>query len=183
MYSDRTQRKIQLYYAANYLFEQGKSHPRVINILSKYESDIGLLTEMADQAMEDKWRKIFNETQRLFSEGKTYGEVVDKVSHMETDEEILHFICNSWYRVKTLYIDHLIDAPTNITEGIEGVAFCSIGVCAVFYFDAFLLSKIAWVVGLLASLVTWLYGLQQKRSINGLRKIIEEDYDQLANLR
>lgn len=183
MYSDLTKRKIQLYYTSDYLFAHGKSHPQVVRILSEYEPDIRLLTEMADEAMADKWRKIFNEAQRLFSEGKTYGEVMDELKCMEADDEIVHFICNSWYNVKTLYVDHLIDSGTNITEGIEGVILCSIGVCAVFYFDAFLLSKIVWTGSLLVSLVTWLYGLWQKRFVKRIKRIIDEDYTQLSDLR
>ncbi len=181
-YSELTKNKIQLYFASNYLFEHGKSHPQVVEILSDYEPNTDLLVDIVDQAMQDKWRKIYNEAQRLFSENKTYQEVFDLVSQGESDHEIVHFICDSWYRVKTFYVENLVESRTNILEGIQWVIICTLGVVAVFYFKTFWVSKIVWIAGLVAALITWIYGLQQKKLANGVKKILEEDYSKLERL-
>lgn len=181
-YSDIAKRKIQLYFASNYLFEHGKSHPQVVEILSAHEDDQVLLTHVVDQAMKDKWREVFNEAQRLFSENKTYQEVIDRVSPLESDPEIIHFICEKWYVVKMLYADNFVESSTNIWEGIQGVIICTLGAAAVFYFNANIISKILWPVGLVVSMILWLYGLHQKKLAAAVRQIIEEDYAKLDKL-
>jgi hypothetical protein len=181
-YSDLTNRKIQLYFGSNYLFDRGLSHPQVVEILSEHEEDLRLLSSVVDQAQVDLWRKIFNEAQRLLAEGKTYQEVISQVSSVGVDAEIVEFICNTWYNVKALYAENTIESQTNIWEGIQWVVICSIGAILVFYFNASLFSKIIWSIGLLTALITWIYGLKQKRLAKELKKILEEDYSKFDKL-
>ena len=181
-YSELTKRKIQLYFGANYLYARGKSHPQVVTLLAEFEDDRELLVSIADAAMADKWRTIFNETQRLISIGNNYKEVVAKVSPMESDPEIVNFICNIWYNVQSLYAESEIESPTNIWEGIQWTLICSMGLVAMFYFNSSLFSKIVWSFGLIAALITWLYGLRQKKLTKEIKKILEEDYSKFGGL-
>ena len=181
-YSELTKRKIQLYFASNYLFERGKSHPQVVEILSDCEEDPGLLSSIVDQAQVDLWRKIFNEAQQLLAEGKTYPEVISKVKSVGVDDEVVDFICNTWYNVKASYAENAIESQANISEGIQWVVICSIGAILVFYFNASLFHKVIWSVGLLAALVTWAYGLKQKKLAKELKKILEDDYSKFDKL-
>lgn len=181
-YSEVTKQKIRLYFAANYLFDRGKSHPQVVEILSQYDGNNELLVSVVDAAMVDHWRKIFNDTQRLISEGKIYQEVFDHAKSMENDEEIIHFICNTWYRVQTLYIENVIESRTNLWDGTKWLGICSIGLVAAVYLNFSLVAKIIWGLGLFAALITWLYGLQQKNLAKGLKKILEEDYTKFEKL-
>lgn len=181
-YSDTTIRKIQLYFAANYLYDRQMSHPQVVETLSGYESDRGLLVEIADQAMKDDWRKILNKAQQLFAENNTYQEVYDKVKPADFDPEIVHFICKIWYQTKVRYVDYLIDSHTNIREGSQWVIISAMGIMAMFYFNASWLSKIIWSLAFLISAASWYYGLHQKKMANALKKILEEDFTKFDKL-
>jgi Flp pilus assembly protein TadB len=181
-YSELTHRKIKLYFAANYLFSQGKSHPQAIEILSEYEPDPQLLESMVDAAMTDHWRTIFNEVQRLTSQGKTYHEIFEEVKTLEADEEIVHLICNVWYRVQTLYMENTVESGANISEGIQWVIISAIGLVVVFCFNWSVFSKVIWGLAFVAALITWLYGLRQKKEAARLKRILETDYVHFTEL-
>ena len=175
-YSDLTKRKVRLYFAANYLFAQGNSYPQVIEILSEHETDVNLLGSIVDAAMVDKWRKIFNDVQRLIAEGKNYQEVIDIVTPLENDPEIVRFICNTWFDVQAVYAENAIEFKTNIWDGIQWIVICALGLAAMFYFDRSLIGKIVWGLGLLGAIITRIYGMHQRRLATRLKKILEEDY-------
>ncbi len=120
-YSETAKRKIGLYFASNYLYGLGKSHPQVFETLSQFEEDKELLLSVVDDAMIDKWREIFNESQRLTSLGKTYQEIFEIVKTKNADPEIVHFICTTWYSVQTAYVENAIESGSNISEGIQWV--------------------------------------------------------------
>ena len=181
-YSEQAKRKIQLYFAANYLYARGKSHPQVVEMLSEFEKDRNFIVDVADAAMYDKWRLIFNEIQRLISLEYNYDQVINVVSSMESDREILHFIYNLWYNIQAIYAEHTIESPTNIFEGIQGFIICSTGLAAMICFDASLFSKIIWSIGAVAALITWIYGLHQKKLAREIRVILEKDYTKFNKL-
>jgi hypothetical protein len=181
-YSELTKRKIQLYFGANYLYAQGKSHPQVVEILAKFEHDHELLVSVADAAMQDKWRIVFNEVQKLISVGKNYEEVFKEVTPLESDPEILHFIYNHWYKIQSIYAENIIESSTNIWDGIQWTVICIIGLIAMIYFDRSVLSKIIWGLGLVASIITWIYGLHQKKLAKEIQHILEKDYTKFSNL-
>jgi len=181
-YGSLTNRKIQLYFACNYLYAKSKSHPQVIEILSAYEPDLELLTHIADAAAVDRWRVIFNEAQRLTSLGKNFEEIVDAVKSMEPDPEIIHFICNTWYGVQAMYAENVIESPTHIRTGITITIICSLGFAFMLITNASNFSKIIWGLGILPGLITLAYGLSQKKLAKGLKDVLEKDYTQFGKI-
>jgi hypothetical protein len=111
-----------------------------------------------------------------------YHEIFDAVQSVEPDQEIVHFICNSWYRVQTIYMENFVESGANISEGIQWLVISAIGLIAVFYFKWSLASKIIWGLAFVAALITWLYGLKQQRLARGLKRILEMDYGEFDKL-
>ena len=181
-YSELTKRKIQLYFACNYLYSLGKSHPQVVEVLSEYEPNNELLSSIANAAGNDQWRIIFNESQRLTSLGKNYQEIFDAVKPMESDPEVVHFICETWYGVQSMYAENIIEGPTHIQSGIKMIIASSLGLILMFSINSSLLAKMLWSIGLILGLFLWLYGRHQINLGKGLKDILEKDYTQLGKL-
>ena len=160
--SYETKKKLQLYTAAIFLFEKGKSHPQVVELLADIEPDTELLTSIVDKAMHDKWDKLYLEALNHFSKGLTYGEVLAIVSRAEHDEGIAKWICGSWYEWKSHYMECLIDGPTNRFEGMKGIVICSLGASVMFLIKAGWVAKTLWIVALALCILQWGIGMQQR---------------------
>ncbi|MEZ5035211.1 MAG: hypothetical protein R2796_09505 [Chitinophagaceae bacterium] len=181
-YSPETVRKIQLYFACNFLYEQGKSHPQVVEILSEYEKDSKLLNKIADEAGIDLWRKIFNKVQRLTASGSNYETIFHTVKSMEPDPEIIHFICQTWYRVQTAYADYKIESQTHEKEGIKGIILSTFFAGGAFYFNAASFFKILFICGIVISILLILMAQRQDKIADQLKHILTEDYTKFEKL-
>lgn len=171
--SEIAKRKVQLYTAAFYLFEVGKSHPQIIELLSEYEPDKELLELMVDKAMTEDWDKLFSATRQMLSEGRTYEDVIAKISKSESDLEIVRWICDSWYKWKEYYAECVIESPTNITEGSQWVIISAIVIVLLFMANTSLIPKILWGVVCLGAIIQWLLGIQQRKFSRQIEKIFQ----------
>lgn len=181
-YSESTKRKIQLYFAANFLYDRQFSYPQVVEELSEFEEDSRLVTSIAAQAMKDEWRKVFNEVQKMVADGRNFEEIFRVASTMEEDPEVAYFICRKWHDVQSLYADSVIESSTNIAEGLEGVIYCSLALAFLFLIGGSLVVKIIMIIILLVSIVMWVYGRKQRKMAQELKKILEEDYTRFDKL-
>ena len=175
-YSENTHKKVRLYFACNYLYAKGKSHPQIVEILSEHEEDHDLIIAMADAAQFDKWRVIFNKVQELTSKGLKYSEIREQVRPMEEDPEVVDFICNVWYQVKIEYVDNLLESEDNIIVGLKWVIISSVILGALFVIGASIYTKIFWTIILLISMATWIYGVKQRKITRELEHILTFDY-------
>lgn len=172
--SQETSKKLQLYNAAVFLFEKGRSHPQIIELLSKFESDRELLSLIVDNAMNEKWDNLYAQTQILFSEGRTYGEVLSVISLSESDEGIARWICGSWYEQKTRFMEALIDGQTNRNEGVLGMIVSSLGVIFMFYVNAGWIGKTLWITALVVSFLLWMVGRRQHTISRRIQKFFSQ---------
>lgn len=175
-YSETLMEKVRLYYAANYLYSRALSHPQVVKVLSEFNSNIDLVTEIADQAMTDKWRKVLNKVQELTSQGVFYSEIVGRVEGMIDDPELIHFITNSWYAVETLYMENFIESKSNLLDGRKILIISTVGLVAVVYFNASIFTIFIWSLGVIVGLSVWLQGRYQRRLSVQVEKILKKDY-------
>lgn len=173
--SNQTARKIQLYTAAVFLFDKGKSHPQVVELLSEFEPNTELLVMIVDNAMHEKWDKLFIQANELFSLGMTYNEVLLKVIESEPDKEVAKFICEFWYEWKTKYMECLVEAPNNIFEGMKGIIFCSIGTVIIFLVNLGWIAKALWITALILSIIQWTVGIQQRRLSKQINELFSID--------
>jgi ABC-type multidrug transport system fused ATPase/permease subunit len=181
-YSEDTILKIRLYYACNFLYAQGKSHPQVVKILSEYVNDHDLIIAIADAAQFDKWRVVFNKVQQLVSEGLTYHEIRELVSSMKTDPQIVDFICNVWYEVKIFYVDNLLDSEDNIFVGLKWVIISSVILGILFLIGSSIFTKIFWSLVLFIAISTWIYGIKQRKLARQLNHILNYDFTKFGRL-
>ncbi len=151
-------------------------------MLNEAYEDEALVLEIADQAMTDEWRKVFNTIQELTAQGNTYGGIIDKVSVMLDDTEVIQFIADSWYAVETVYMENYIESQENIIEGAKYLIISIIGLVAVIYFNASVFSIIIWSVSAFIALALWLHGRYQRRLSAQLEKILKEDYTRLGKI-
>ena len=135
-YKKRAEKKLQLYIAACYLFENGKSYPQTIEMLSEHEPDDTIVAAVVEKAMNEEWDKLFEEARTLFAQGYPYDKVVKIISQKEPDLNIAELICDKWYEVKTRYMECIVDGPTNRTEGLKWVIICSLILIFSFIIDA-----------------------------------------------
>jgi hypothetical protein len=165
--------KLQLYTAAVYLFNTGKSHPQIVRLLTEHEQDEAYLTSLVDKAMREEWDKLFEYSRQLFANGKTYDEVIRLMSEKEKDEELVIFLCNKWYEWKIELLEHINEAPKNIRNGLLWVIGCGIGLTLVFIYDRSWFSKIVWSLGFTVSLIQFVTGLIQRRTSKYIQAILQ----------
>ena len=181
-YSDLTYYKIKLYYASNFLYSKGKSHPQIVALLTDKGFDHDQVVEIADQAMVDLWRKVYNRAQELFALGKTYDEVLEDVKDTIPDIEVTHFIIDSWYSIQTLYIDNLIESRSNIEEGLTYFIISLLGLIAVTYIGSSWIVKAIWIISTIGTLMRFIYGIVQKSDSRKLEELLKKDYAKLGEL-
>lgn len=167
--------KIKIYLAAAYLFEEGRSHPQIVDILKEYEPDGSVLKLIVDKAMNNEWEELHDETRALFSKGMTYDEVVKAISQKEGDKEIVDWICNDWYKLKTLQMECLVEGVTNRVEGLKWVILSAIAIPIFFWMGSSWLVKGIWILALIGSLVQWVLGIRQKSLSNKLHNLFAAD--------
>jgi hypothetical protein len=161
--SESAKRKLQLYTAAFYLFEAGKSHPQIISILEEVEPDKQMLTSLVDKAMREDWDKLYLEAKRLFSEGLPKDEIVKVISEKESDIEIVAWICGEWYELKLLFMECLNEGRINIFEGIRWIVICALGLVVLFGIQANWVTKSIWIAGLVGAIIQWVLGMEQRK--------------------
>ena len=160
--SEKGQKKLQLYIAAMYLFDQGKSHPQIVRMLEQYEPDIQVLTLIVDKAMKEEWDKLYVEAKDLFSQGLHYNEVLEVISSKEPDSEIANWICSEWYKWKSIYVESLVDGSTNRFEGMKWIIICGIVIPVLFYIGTSWITKTIWIIAFIFSVIQWIVGMQQR---------------------
>ena len=175
--SDTTKRKIQLYVAACYLFEKGKSHPQILEMLARMEPDKNQLTIIVDKAMHEDWDKLYEESRKLFDEGKTYEEVLVYLKKKEPDEEIAAWICGEWYKWKTMYMELMVESPGNIADGLKWVFISGIVIPVLFYMDASWIGKGIWIFTFVIALLQWIAGIKQRQFSRKIDKLFSGDID------
>jgi len=164
--SDAGKKKIKFYSAAIYLFNKGKSHPQIIELLSGLGMDPVALDSIVSKAMREDWDKLYEKARILFGESKTYSEVVEEISRKEEDPEIVKVICADWYAMKTLYIESIVEAPGNIREGMQWVIITGLAIPVTFWAGLSWFSKGIWIAAFVSSVIQWLMGLQQRKLAN-----------------
>lgn len=161
--SDEAKRKLQVYTASHYLFEKGKSHPQIIEMLAKFEPDKNLLVSIVDKAMREEWDKLFQDSRKFFGDGKTFAEVLSYLEEREPDKEIALWICNEWYEWTTRYMEMIVESPTNVFEGSKWSIISAIVIPVLFWIHASRLTKIIWIIFFLSAFLLWLMGIKQRQ--------------------
>jgi hypothetical protein len=173
--SEKAKMKLRLYGVAMFLFEKGKSHPQIVAILQEYEPDYTLVVDMVDKAMHDEWDKLYEEARVLLSEGMNYDKVLTIISKKEPDIEIATWICNNWYNLKSLLAECIVDGSTNRFEGMKWIIICAIAIPIFFYIGSSWMVKGMWILALVASLIQWIVGMQQRDIQNTIQQILALD--------
>jgi Flp pilus assembly protein TadB len=118
---------------------------------------------ITEKAEKDSWQKLFEKAKELFSDGKIYGDVLDELKKEGEDEEITKYAADTFYSVKTLEMESIVEGTTNRSEGLLWV-FISTGVLIlIFVIDGSIIQKILWSLVFIASLARYLIGLQQRK--------------------
>ncbi len=175
--SEKAQKKLQLYSAAMFLFDKGKSHPQIVRLLEKHEPDLVLLTQMVDKAMHDEWDKLYLEAQNLFAKGLIYDEVLQLISQKEPDEEIARCICMEWYKLKSFYVDCIIEGSTNRFEGMQWMLISASGLLVLYFANASWITKTIWLLALVGSTFQWIVGMQQRDLATRINRLFSTDID------
>ena len=164
--SEAGKEKIKIYAAATYLFDKGKSYPQVIELLSGLGMDPIELDNIVSKAMREDWDKLYEKARVLFGENKSYAEVVEEIARKEEDPEIVKIICADWYALKTFYMESIVEAPGNISEGMQWMVITGLAIPVTFWAELSWFSKGIWIAAFVASVIQWLMGLQQRRLAN-----------------
>ena len=175
--SEKSEKKLQLYSAAMYLFDKGKSHPQIVKILEEHEPDLVLLTQMVDKAMHDEWDKLYVEAQHLFATGLTYDEVLQLISQKEPDEEIAKWIATEWYNLKSFYAACITEGATNRLQGMQWMIISALGLLVLFFANASWMLKGIWLIAFIGCTFQWILGMQQRDLATRINRLFVTDND------
>lgn len=167
--------KLRFYSLARDLFNKGFSHPQVIERLLEIDCDKEFANVIADKALPEKWDELFQVAKKAIAEGKTYFEVVGLLSKYEEDSEIVKFLADTWYEVKTFEIENIIESPINIFEGIKWVLISGIGITIVFLYNFSLFAKILWCVMFVGASIQYALGMVQKKMVKRAKKLLKDE--------
>jgi hypothetical protein len=173
--SEAAKRKLQLYVAATYLFDSGKSHPQIVDLLENYEPDKLTLTQIVDKAMRNDWDKLHEQARVLLGQGKIYSEVLSELYKKEPDKEIVQWICNEWYEWRTMYMECMIESPGNVSGGLKWIIICILAIPLLFWMKVSWFSKAIWIAALVASVLQWIIGMKQRALIKKIEHLFKSN--------
>ncbi|MFY8003228.1 MAG: hypothetical protein ACOVNR_00225 [Chitinophagaceae bacterium] len=162
--------KMQLYVAALFLFDQGKSYPQIVKILKEYEQDQGLLITIVDKAMKEEWNKLDLLAKELFASGRTKQEVYKQLSLQEIDSEIVTLICEEWYDLRFTYLENLAESSYNKSEALTRLAIWTTCLLFSIYIKAPLFITISISIALANSILQLIIGYLQGRIAKKLNR-------------
>lgn len=171
------EQKLEFYRIARDLFNNGSSHPQVIEELGEQGCNIETANLVADKALPEKWDQLFELTKKSFADGKTYAEVIDLIEAEEEDKEVVKLIVDTIYEVKTFEIESEVESPTNILEGLQWVIISGMGIPIIFLLDLSIFSKIIWIVVFIGALMQYIIGLKQRKWAKRARKFMNNEQD------
>lgn len=166
--------KIRLYTLAKDLFNAGKSHPQVIEVLEPF-CDLEYADVIALKGLHESWDSLFETAKELYGQNKTYLEVVEALKSFENDEAIINFAANLWYEVKTIEMESTVESSSNIMEGLKWVVIGAIGIPIVFLLNLSTISKILWVAVFVGALLQYLYGKRQRKLADRIKKFMTNE--------
>jgi hypothetical protein len=134
---------------------------------------------LVDKAMHDEWDILYQQARKLFSEGKSYGDVLKIFSQKEPDTEIAAWICKDWYKLKAFYAGCLVDGSTNRFEGMKWVIVCGAVIFIIFYAGVSWVTKAIWITAMIVSVFQLIAGLQQRRLLKTINRIFTLDIEKL----
>jgi hypothetical protein len=166
--------KVRLYTLAKDLFNAGKSHPQVIEVLEQF-CDLEYAEVIATKGLHESWDNLFETAKELYGQNKTYLEVVDELKPFENDETIIYFAANLWYEVKTIEMENTVESSSNIMEGLQWVAIGAIGIPIVFLLELSTISKILWIAVFVGALLQYLFGIRQRKLAKKIKKFMTNE--------
>lgn len=169
--------KLKFYRIARDLFNDGRSHPQVIEELTTSYCDEETATIIADKALPEKWDQLFDLAKKLFAGGKTYAEVITHLEAEEEHKDVVKLIVDTLYEVKTFEIESEVESPTNIAEGLQWVVISAIGIPIIFLLDLSIVAKIILIVVFVGALIQYLVGLRQRKWAKQARKFMKNEQD------
>jgi hypothetical protein len=166
--------KLELYSLAKDMFNEGYSHPmvieRLLNDCSPEDAEL-----IAEKGLNEEWDKLYECARKLYGEEKTYAEVVQSLRLSEPDEEIVQYVANKWYELKSLEVESIVDGNRNVFDGLLWVAIGAVGVVAVFVLDGSRFSKVIWSAAFVVSAAQYFIGRHQRKVAARIKKLIKED--------
>lgn len=88
--------KIQYYVLALQLYNEGKSHPQIVELLNAY-IDSNISKVIADKAFNETWDKLHQKAARRLSKGVLWNKVVKELSVGEPYTDVVEWLVNDLY--------------------------------------------------------------------------------------
>ncbi len=167
--------KLELYKVARQLFNDSMSYPQIVELFVEKNFQRDIAEQVVEAAFHEKWDRLFDLAKDCYAQGKTYEEVVHLLKSNEGDEEIARYIADTWYEVKTVEMESIVESPGNIYEGLKWVVISGIVVPVMFMLNTSLISKIIWIVVFAGASIQYLWGLRQRRLAKDIKKYMEDE--------
>jgi hypothetical protein len=175
--------KFEIYQLANLLLKEGHSHPIVVEMMDEYFKSIdrsldhSILASIAEKAIHDKWDILFNNAKSAFAEGVPYFKIKEKLNESEEDFDVIEFIVDALYSIKTEEIELASDSREMKSSGIEGMAKYGLGSILFFFISSNLYLKILWGSVFVISLIIFILGLLSARRANLINQAFHYEQD------
>ncbi|MGZ5221459.1 MAG: tryptophan synthase subunit alpha [Chitinophagaceae bacterium] len=88
--------KVTLYHLAIQLFENGQSHPQIVEVLNKSIDDNAAII-ITDKAFKNEWNKLHEKAARLLIKKRLWHDVVEELSKNEPYRDVVEYLVSDIY--------------------------------------------------------------------------------------
>jgi hypothetical protein len=139
--------------------------------------DPSFLAGIAEKAMQDKWDILFKTAKSAMAQGVPYFKIKEQLNESEEDTDVIAFIVDSLYSIKSEEIDLASDSREMKTSGMEGMAKYGLGSILLFFITSNLYLKILWGGIFVLSLIVFILGLLSARRAKQINQAFHYEQD------
>jgi len=175
--------KMVLYQAAQELLHASFSHPQVVTKLidafelHKMEDVESILGQIIDKAVNDRWENLEEIVRAGLAKGVPFFEIKENLYALEEDREVVDFIADSFYGLKTVEIDAAAEERTLKAEGSLGMLKYGAGAAVLFFVSSNLYLKWLWAGVFILSFMLWLSGFIAGRRAKKINQFFNHESD------
>jgi hypothetical protein len=155
--------KANIYWDAVALFEDGALYPSITEtLLKKYTAGREKTAELIESARYREWDAFLEKAEELSAQKLSFPEIKNQLLLLNDDEELVDYIANKWYEVKTEDQKRRIPIIFSLRDLTLSLIVWGILVFLVFYDNASGIFKIICSLGFFIAFILFLFTLNEK---------------------
>lgn len=150
--------KANIYWDAVALFEDGALYPSITEtLLKKYKAGREKTAELIESARNREWDAFLEKAEELSTQQLSFPEIKKQLLLLNDDEELVEYIVNKWYEVKTEHEEKLIPFAISLRDATLALIVWGILAFLVFHDNAYGIFKIICSIGFFSTVILFLF--------------------------